>query len=246
MICGFIVFGCDGSRVDLARTRSNEKAYAPSRKKNSGQTARMRRKAKKSARNRRRLLAKQKHSRKADVPQIWVTLMFHLGTRLPWDWRLGPSDSSERAYLLEMLLALPQLSLIAADAGFVGYEYLIAIHQSGRSLLIRVGSNVRLLKKLGYFKESGNTVYLWPDHAASKKLPPLVLRLVVANNGKHPVYLVTNVLSQKRLTNAQVITIYSKRWGIEVHYRHFKQTFQQRKCAATTAKMRGSNWNGRC
>jgi len=229
MICGFIVFGCDGSRVDLARTRSNEKAYAPSRKKNSGQTARTRRKAKKSARNRRRLLAKRKHSRKADVPQIWVTLMFHLGTRLPWDWRLGPSDSSERAHLLEMLLALPPLSLIAADAGFVGYEYLSAIHQSGRSLLIRVGSNVRLLKKLGYFKESGNTVYLWPDHAASKKLPPLVLRLVVAHNGKHPVYLVTNVLSQKRLTNAQVITIYSKRWGIEVHYRHFKQTFQKRK-----------------
>ena len=82
-------------------------------------------------------------------------------------------------------------------------------------------------------------MYLWPDHAASKKLPPLVLRLVVANNGKHPVYLVTNVLSQKRLTNAQVITIYSKRWGIEVHYRHFKQTFQKRKFAATTAKMRG-------
>src|SRR5208337_3395925 len=68
-----------------------------------------------------------------------LTLMFHLGTRLPWDWRLGPSDSSERAHLLEMLLALPPLSLIAADAGFVGYEYLSAIHQSGRSLLIRVG-----------------------------------------------------------------------------------------------------------
>ena len=131
MICGFIVFGCDGSRVDLARTRSNEKAYAPSRKKNSGQTARMRRKAKKSARNRRRLLAKQKHSRKADVPQIWITLMFHLGTRLPWDWRLGPSDSSERAHLLEMLLALPQLSLIAADAGFVGYEYLTPFIRAG-------------------------------------------------------------------------------------------------------------------
>ena len=52
-------------------------------------------------------------------------------------------------------------------------------------------------------------------------------------------YLVTNVLSQKRLTNAQVITIYSKRWGIEVHYRHFKQTFQKRKFAATTAKNAG-------
>ena len=112
-----------------------------------------------------------------------------------------------------------------AASGFVGYEYLSAIHQSGRSLLIRVSSNVRLLKKLGYFKESGNTVYLWPDHAASKKLPPLVLRLVVANNGKHPVYLVTNVLSQKRLTNAQVITIYSKRWGSEMSHPDYPSSY---------------------
>jgi hypothetical protein len=221
LIYGFLVYGCDGSRVDLPRTRSNERAYAPSRKPARGK------KQRKKAQKRSRKLKCSKHSRKNDVPQMWLTLMFHVGTGLPWDWRIGPSDSSERAHMLEMLSKLPPKALVTADAGFVGYEYLKAIHESGRSLLIRVGSNVRLLKKLGVFKEAQNRVYLWPQTKAKEK--PLVLRLVVAHNGKHPVYLVTNVLSEGRLSDAQVVRIYSKRWRLEVHYRHFKQTYGKRK-----------------
>jgi Transposase DDE domain len=230
LICDFLVFGCDGSRLDLPRTISNEQAYAPSRKRLTGSTAQARRKRKKKLRrDRRRKTQQQKHSRKADVPQMWLTVMFHLGTGLPWDWRIGPSDSSEREHLLAMLSTLPPHALITADAGFVGYEYLSAIQASGRSLLIRVGSNVHLLKKLGVFRESGNRVYLWPQVKARKGQQPLVLRMVVAHTGKHPVYLVTTVLSEKRLTDAQVVRIYSKRWRVEVHYRHFKQTYGKRK-----------------
>ncbi len=44
---------------------------------------------------------------------------------------------------------------------------------------MRVGSNVKLLKKLGYARERDGLVYLWPDRAAQKHLPPLVLRLTV-------------------------------------------------------------------
>jgi Transposase DDE domain len=217
LIYGYPVYGCDGSRVDLPRTHSNEGAYAPSRKQTRGKKPRKRSRKSKSS----------KPSRKNDVPQMWLTLMFHVGTELPWDWRIGPSDSSERAHMLEMLAKLPPNALVTADAGFVGYEYLSAIHGSGRSLLIRVGSNVRLLKKLGVFREAHNRVYLWPERKTHEK--PLVLRLVVADNGKHPVYLVTNVLSERRLSDAQVVTIYAKRWRLEVHYRHFKQTYAKRK-----------------
>ena len=56
-----------------------------------------------------------------------------------------------------------------------------------------------------------------------------MLRLVVAHNGQHPVYLVTTVLSQRELSDTQVIEMYAKRWGIELFYRHLKQTFQRRK-----------------
>ena len=119
----------------------------------------MRRKAKKSAKPKASAGQAETFSqgrRPTDLDYVDVSL----GDEIAVGLAAGPSDSSERAHLLEMLLALPQLSLIAADAGFVGYEYLTRHSSERRSLLIRVGSNVRLLKKLGYFKESGNTVYL--------------------------------------------------------------------------------------
>ena len=160
---------------------------------------------------------------------MWLTTMFHVGTGLPWDWRLGPSDSSERDHLRQMIEALPAGALITADAGFVGYETWKAILDSGRHLLIRVGANVRLLRKLGYVEEKTGLVYLWPDREARRNQPPLVLRMVVARGGRHPVYLVTSVLDEATLSDSQVVEIYALRWGIELFYRHFKQTFERRK-----------------
>ena len=65
---------------------------------------------------------------------------------------------------------------------------------------------------------------------AKKRLPPLVLRMVVVTNeDRGPIYLVTSVMSQEKLSDAQMAAIYRKRWGIEVYYRHCKQTFERRK-----------------
>jgi hypothetical protein len=222
-VAGFVMFGVDGSRAELPRTRSHERAYSPSRK---------RRKSRKHSRRRDRRNA---HAKKSSSPQLWLTTMWHAGSGLPWDWRIGPADSSERAHLLEMQPNLPPQALIAADAGFVGYEYTRAIHDSGRRVLLRIGSNVRLLKKLGFVREVAQTVYLWPDREARRQQRPLVLRLVVAHNGRHPVFLVTNVLSAAKLTDRQVIELYARRWGIELFYRHLKQTFQRRKLRSASA-----------
>lgn len=220
---GFVLYGVDGSRIDLPRTRSHEQAYSSTRKKRRGKKRRKKKTAAKDA-------------AKANSPQLWLTTMWHAGTGLPWDWRIGPADSSERAHMREMLAGLPAGAMVAADAGFVGYEGLQDIVQGGRHILLRVGANVRLLKKLGYARESENIVYLWPDQAARQGQEPLRLRLVVAHNGKHPVYLVTSVLSPSRLSDEQVIEMYGKRWGIELFYRHLKQTFRRRKLHSTSAE----------
>jgi len=222
-VAGFMLFGVDGSRIELPRSRSHEQAYSSTRKK--------RRRGKQ--RRRKRLAAQ--HAQKANSPQLWLTTMWHAGTGLPWDWRTGPADSSERAHLRDMLSGLPAGALVAADAGFAGYEGLQYILAGGRELLLRVGSNVRLLKKLGWARERAGTVYLWPNQASRKGQAPLVLRLVVAHNGKHPVYLVTSVQSHRQLSDRQVIELYAKRWGIELFYRHLKQTFQRRKLLSTSA-----------
>lgn len=163
-IAGFAAFGADGSRFELPRTAANEARFSPSKS--------SKRKGRGTNRKHRRRLARHKQSaanraKKASTPQMWVTTVWHLGIGLPWTWRLGPSNSSERDHLRTMLGELPPSSLLVADAGFYGYELWTELLAAGHHLLIRVGSNVRLLKKLGYVKEKNGIVYFWPDYAAS-------------------------------------------------------------------------------
>jgi len=229
-IAGYVVFAGDGSRIELPRTKPLEDEYSPQRKKNAKQ-----KKQGTGSQTRRKSHSKTAHKQSAEAiakkensPQMWLTLLWHVGTGLPWAWRTGPSDSSERSHLEEMLGELPENSLITADAGFVGYDFWSSILDAGHHFVIRVGANVSLIKRLGYARQHDYTVYLWPDAAAKKKRPPLVLRLIVIHDGKHPVYLVTN-LNKSQLSDQQAATIYSARWGIELFFRTFKQTFGRRK-----------------
>lgn len=222
-VAGFAAFGVDGSRLQLPRTASNEGRFSAPPKRPS------KAKAKDHA-------AEAARRKKADSPQLWLTTMFHLGTGLPWDWRTGPTDSSERGHLRQMLDALPAGALVVADAGFVGYETWEAIRAGDRQLLVRVGANVRLLKGLGYARERDGLVYLWPDRQAAGGKPPLVLRLVVARGPRHPVYLVTSVLDEATLPGRRVVELYRLRWGVELFYRHFKQTFGRRKLRSHRAE----------
>lgn len=225
-VAGYCVFGVDGSRLELPRTASNEGRFAAEATRLRLATRRSRRPSIQTARSR---------LRKGEVPQLWLTTMWHAGTGLPWDWRTGAADSSERAHLDDMIAALPAEALVTADAGFVGYDYWKTLLDSGRQFLIRVGGNVRLLRRLGVVRESHGTVYLWPDRAARRGQPPLVLRLVVVHDGRQPWFLVTSVGSRSRLSDRQVAELYRLRWGIELFYRHFKQTFGRRKLRSHTA-----------
>lgn len=222
-VAGFVAFGVDGSRLQLPRTASNEGRFAAPPKRPS--KSKSKDPADEAARR-----------KKADSPRLWLTTTFHLGTGLPWDWRAGPTDSSERQHLRQMLAELPAEALVVADAGFVGYETWEAIRSGGRHLLVRVGANVRLLKGLGSARERDGLVYLWPDRQAASGEPPLVLRLVVAQGPRHPVYRVTSVLNEATLAGRQVIELYRLRWGVERFYRHFKQTFGRRQLRSHRAE----------
>ncbi len=240
-VAGWVVLAVDGSRVETPRTKANEGRFYPTKKRKpkrrnrKGKSPRLTRKARRETKRKvKARRASQKSSGKKNEkqpagPQIWLTLMWHVGLGLPWAWKTGPVDSSERADMLEMLGLLPEKSLIVADPGFIGYDNWRAIANAGHAFVIRVGTNVKLLKKLGYAREYAGRVYLWPDKARKGKEPPLVLRLIEVHTGKHPMYLVTNVLERRNLSDRQAAAIYQKRWGVEVFFRSFKQTFGRRK-----------------
>jgi len=109
-------------------------------------------------------------------------------------------------------------TLFVGDAGFVGYEFWKLILEQGHPFLMRVGGNVRLLEALGFYTEQRKgIVYCWPNVAMSKKLPPLVLRLVKCRLGcKKKAFLLTSVLDEQKLSNQEVLSLYKQRWGSRV------------------------------
>lgn len=88
------------------------------------------------------------------IPQLSMTLIQHVDTGLPWDFRVGSSDESERGHLRAMADDLPSDSLLVADAGFIGYDLCRELLEKRRHFLLRVGGNARLLQKLGYQSEN--------------------------------------------------------------------------------------------
>jgi hypothetical protein len=152
-----------------------------------------------------------------------------------------------------MLTLLPPEALLLADAGFCGYDLLKALMAQGNYFLIRVGSNVTLIRELGFHvREGKQTVYLWPllQQARQKKFmprnlskvqDPLVLRLIELTDAKGKIiYLLTNVLDKSRLSDRAAARLYRLRWGIEVMWRGLKQTLGHHKLLSRTPDRAGA------
>ncbi len=218
-IAGWLPLAVDGSRFSTPRTQSNEKAFA-AEKYGKGKTAKSRSKWKN----------KNKRSKRPSQPvkpQIWMTLLWHMGLKLPWCWKCGPANSSERDHLLDLIKSyvFPEKTLFCGDAGFTGYEFWSDVLKSGHHFLVRVGGNVNLLTDLGYARHKNGLVYLWPNKVARKKMPPIVLRMIVVKGERGTMYLVTSVLAERTLSNGALKSLYPLRWGIELQFRASKQTF---------------------
>jgi hypothetical protein len=220
----------DGSRVSTPRTKANEAAFCS---KTYGQSSKAKRRQKNRKKSRQRVARKKAQPQ---GPQIWTTLLWHMGLHMPWNWRNGPSTASEKRDFQQLLAdeTYPKNTLFCGDAGFVSYEMWKRIIDLRHAFLIRVGANARLLKGLGYVRERADLVYLWPDKMARRKQPPLALRLIRVKIGRALVALVTNVVDIEQLSDEQAVLFYRMRWGVELQFRTLKQTFGRRTLRSRT------------
>jgi Transposase DDE domain len=240
---GWVLIGFDGSRATAPRTISNEQAFcAP----NYGRGKRAKYGKKKSKGMRRK--RNKQHPPHPQAPQAWITMMWHMGLRLPWTWRLGPSHASERDHVKEILTAeeFPKNTLFCGDAGFTGYPLWHAILQAKGQFVVRVGGNVNLLSEHADVKKIGGGIVLcWPKGKMESGEPPLRLRLVQVRVGKTKMWLLTSVLDAGRLTRRQLVRVYKMRWGIEVEFRGLKQTIDkhQLRCRNSDRLLVELNWS---
>jgi hypothetical protein len=223
---GWLPIAFDGSRSSAPRTKDNEAAFCAANY-GKGQTARYRKKKSKGMRRRKNAQAKTQPPQ----PQVWITLMWHMGLRLPWAWRLGPSNASERDHVMIMAQDedFPADTLFCGDAGFVGYPLWAALIDKGHQFLVRVGANVKLLTQQEGFTlhrsaEGEYDVICWPREAIGAGKKPLHLRLVCVQVGQTWMWLLSSVLDGERLTVKAMRDLYQARWGVELEFRGLKQT----------------------
>ena len=171
-------------------------------------------------------------------PQQLLVALVHLGTGLPWSFRRGQANASERSLLLEQLQYLPARALLVGDAGFTGYTLLWTILQANFNLLVRAGKNVHLLRKLGWkVHEKDDCVYIWPERARKDGCAPLVLRQIVLVDGRNRCMCLLTNLDSESLTLEASRELYTRRWGIEVFFRGLKQTLSRRKMLSRTPEL---------
>jgi hypothetical protein len=220
----WICFAVDGTKIELSWTALLEAAFGLNPV--ASKRTQSRRKAQKGKRSANSLAH-------CDVrPQIFLTLLWHVASGLPWAWRIGSVGASERDALRGMLAGLPPAALVSGDAGFNGYDLWREILGSRRHFLFRVGSNVTFLKKLGYrVRTVDDGVYLWPETAPKRLAPPLALRLIKFRTARSIVCMATD-LTLGQLSDKQAAEFYRRRWGVEGFFRGFKQTFHRRKLAS--------------
>lgn len=92
LVGGWLVLAGDGSRTATPRTQSNEGRFAPKKKekkkpkRGKRQSARREKQLKQVRRRRKRKQQSQAdREKKAATPQIWLTMLYHVGLGLPWD-----------------------------------------------------------------------------------------------------------------------------------------------------------------
>ena len=169
-------------------------------------------------------------------PQLFVTTLWHMGTGLPWDFRIGPGTAGERRHLEEMLSDLPADALAVADAGFTGYDFYGRIAASGRAFLLRVGANGRAFAPSTGLLGSVRTPTRF---TCGRTTDVRGRRWCYAYRGAGAGQAADvpgdqRLLDEKALPRKAAALLYEMRWGVEVFYRTTKQTLQKRKMLSRT------------
>jgi DDE family transposase len=203
-IGGWLPIGCDGSRLECARSEQLEKRLGEAGKDDS-----------------------------APMMYVTALALLPLGLLWAWRLDKGTgSEHQHLTQMLPTLPHQSLLVADAAYLGYELYRSILnsgaafLVRMSSRAYLYSE-SNVPLKR----FREGW--VHYWPEYIQKKGGPPLRLRLLRVRGKKGDVWLLTN-LAKKDLPRRRASQIYRWRWRNEGLFRTFKRTLDKTKLRLRT------------
>lgn len=207
---GFIVIGCDGSRVDGTHSAELEQHLGQAGKAGS-----------------------------APSLWVTALVHLRLGVPWAWRLGKGTaSERSHLLQMLPLLPAAALLVTDAGYFGFEFCGQLLAARvnfllRMSSNVTLYTMAQVRLER----YREG--LVYCWPRKAQQKGQPPLLLRLIRirGQKRKYDVWLLTSVLESQRLSAVTAAKFYRWRWENEGQFRAYKRTLAKMKFVSRTVRL---------
>lgn len=207
---GFIVMGCDGSRVECPRSAELEQRLGQAGKEGS-----------------------------APALWVTALVHLRLGLPWAWRLGKGTaSERSHLLQLLPLLPTAALLVADAGYFGFDLCGQLLAarvnflLRMSSNVTLYTVAK-----VRLEHYREG--LVYYWPTKAQQKGRPPLLLRLIRirGKKRKYDLWLLTSVLQPACLPAATAAKFYRWRWENEGQFRAYKETLAKVKFVSRSVRL---------
>lgn len=207
---GWLVFGCDGSRVECPRSVELETRMGQAGKERSAPTA-----------------------------WVTALVHLRSGMLWAWRVGKGTaSEQAHLLELLGSLPAGSLVVTDAAYHGYELAQQILASGASFLARVSsKVWLYTQNDQPIESFQEG--EVYYWPAERQKRQEPPLRLRLIrVRSPGcKHDVWLLTNVLSAQQLSATMAGQFYRWRWENEGLFRTYKQTLKKVKLVSRSVRL---------
>jgi hypothetical protein len=172
----------------------------------------------------------RKGSGQSGYPLVRLVALMALGSHLLAGVRFGPYKTGEITYAQDLWKEIPDDSLTILDRAFLSAGLLIPLGRSGRNrhwlLRLKKNTRYRIVKRLG---PGDWLVELTVSHQAREKdssLPKTFQARVVCyqHKGFRPQKLITSLLDSKEYPAAELVTLYHRRWELELGFAEIKTT----------------------
>jgi hypothetical protein len=151
----------------------------------------------------------------AAFPAIRCIGLVEIGTRVLFDYELGPSggskEASENKLAKSLLPRLKKDQLCLADRLYANYGLWIIAAATGAALLWRMSADVKLkcIEEL----EDGSYIARLVDRISKKYVEVRVIEYRIGNEHYR---LITNIRSVSDATNSELAHLYHERWEYEI------------------------------
>jgi Transposase DDE domain len=164
----------------------------------------------------------------AHCPQILVTTLFDLVSKVPHDVVIAPYNSSEREQLVLLLDRVRPGDVVVLDRGYPSFEVLCILADAGIDFVMRVqlGSTFPAVERFVRSRDTDARISI----SSSKDTPlkdraPIEIRAIrIEQRGLGPTILLTS-LKATEFGRRKIAALYHARWEIEEYYKLVKSDY---------------------